>query len=76
MMKYRLVKDMIFYDDGNKLRLKKGSVFAELAKNKMTRDLHYRKSKFEKREDCKAVILVARKKWRFFKLGIDVIKIF
>ena len=76
MMKYKLVKDMIFFDEGNHVKLRKGSMYSEVSKKNMTRDMYYRKSKFEKREDCKAVILVAKKKWRFFKLGIDVIKIF
>ena len=67
---------MYFYNDGDKIKLKKGSVFNKLEEKYMTSGIHYRRSKFEKREDCKAVILVARKKWRFFKLGIDVIKIF
>ena len=64
---------MTFYEEGEKLKLRKGSVYPEVAKKNMTRDMYYRKSKFEKREGSKVVILVARGKWRFFKVGTDVV---
>lgn len=64
---------MTFYEEGEKLKLRKGSVYTEVAKKNMTRDMHYRKSKFEKREQCKAVLLIAKGKWRFFKIRTDVV---
>lgn len=72
-MKYKLVKDMTFFDEGKHTKLRKGSVYAEVSKKNMTRDMYYRKSKYEKREQCKVVILMARNKWRFFKIGTDVV---
>jgi len=72
-MKYKLVRDMIFYNEGEKLYLRKGSIYSEVPKKRMTRDMYYRKSKFEKREQCKAVLLIAKGKWRFFKIRTDVV---